>query len=213
MTDYPVSIGNVTYLDGQPPQEAIEAMARSMSAGIDESAYIERFRAEMKLYGRPCKEDDVEVWYAMTLNDLLRNGSLMFRAPWYEFPHRMQSGSVAIVQVLNGEGVGWWAEIAPGVLLHTKTDGHKGLNAHEMACFLTESETPAPALMEWLQEKLVPDAPEYYLDLGHFSEDMVKLLSWRTQTGRRIVSFSNTAGTAENPRYYANERPNFDFMF
>jgi hypothetical protein len=82
-----------------------------------------------------------------------------------------------------------------------------------MACFLTESETPAPALMEWLQEKLVPDAPEYYLDLGHFSEDMVKLLSWRTQTGRRIVSFSNTAGTAENPRYYANERPNFEFIF
>jgi hypothetical protein len=213
MTDYPVSLGNVTYLDGHPPQEALAAMAESLSAGIDEKAYIERFRAEMKLHGRPCKEDDVEVWYGMAMSDLLRSGSLMIRAPWYEFPHRMRANSAAIMQVLNGEGAGWWAEITPGVLLHTKTDGHNGLGAHEMACFLVESATPAPALVAWLQEMLVPDAPEYYLDLGHFSEDMAMLLSWRTQTTRRLVSFSNTAETEDAPRYYAHERPNFDFIF
>lgn len=213
MTDYPVSLGNVIYLDGQPPQEALAAMAESLTAGIDENEYIERFRAEMKLHGRPCKEDDIEVYYGMALNDLLRNGSLMIRAPWYEFPHCMQAGSAPIIQVLNGEGSGWWAEIATGVLLHTKTDGHNGLDAHEMACFLAESETPAPALVEWLQEKLVPDASDYYLDPGHLPEEMTKLVSWRTQTARRLVSFSNTAGTVEAPRYYGSERPNFDFMF
>ena len=44
-----------------PPQKALEAMGESVSAGIDEKPYIERLRAEMKLHGRPCKGDDVEV--------------------------------------------------------------------------------------------------------------------------------------------------------
>jgi hypothetical protein len=213
MTDHPVSLGNVIYLDGQPPQDALSAVAESLTASIDENQLIQRFQAEMKIHGRPCKDGDVEVWYGMTLNDLLRNGSLMIRAPWYEFPNRMQADSIAIIQALNGEGSGWWAEISPGVLLHTKTDGHNGLDAHEMACFLAESQTPAPELVEWLKEKLVPGAPEYYLDPGHLPEEITKLLSWSTKTARRLVSFSNTAGTVEAPRYYANERPNFDFMF
>lgn len=213
MNDYPISVGNVTYLKVTTAKDALAEAAKELSESIDLESYIEDYRAQLKLHGRPCENTDIEIWYSITLTDLLTNGSMMIRAPWYALPHQRRDGAVAIVQVLTGEGCGWWAEVVPGVLLHTNFDGSKGLNAHQMACFLCESQTPAPALVEWLSEYLKPGRGEHNLDFGHLPEGIVNLLSYDTKTQRRFLSFSNTAGTDEVPLFRATERPNLDFMF
>mgnify|MGYP003408307574 FL=1 len=52
---------------------------------------------------------------------------------------------------------------------------HNGLNAHEMACFLAESETPA--LVEWFSEYMKPGSGQHNLDFGHLPEGIVNLLT------------------------------------
>lgn len=209
MTDFPVSVGNVTYLDGNPPEGDLKAIATEMTAGVNVDGKVASFVEQMNRHGRCCSAEDVEVWHCMGLTDLLYCGSLMVRASWignYRAPG--DEKPLDIVQVLNGEGRGYWCEIAPRVLLHTKLN--RDLSAKQLASFLAESDTPSPALVHWLEQHLVPDAPTFTCGgIEDLPNEIRIMASSDTFLLQRLVRFTNEGGTIEAPLFQAFERPNF----
>jgi hypothetical protein len=143
---FPVVIGNVSYLSGQPSQEELRSTANSMVGDPGAMALAARqFSEGLKANGRPHK--NIETAFGLEMEDLLAAGAgVLTRAPWPR-----ASGEPVILEAHGKDISGWWMVAAHRVMLHMRFAGHDaGLSASELACALAGKPDPNYRLTEWI---------------------------------------------------------------
>lgn len=156
---FPISIDNVVYLDGKPPQEALAAVASQFVDDEQElRAKFERFSAVLARHGRPHGDKHIEIHYGPRLIDLVGAGDgVLRRAQWF-----LKPGDPPVIEGHGHEIDGWWGEGGERVLFHVPFG--RGLTIAETACVLAESPTPAQALVDALAEVFAQHEDDDSLD-------------------------------------------------
>lgn len=199
----PVSIGNIAYLNGNPPQDALESFAKQMAGDADVEAAIAIFCEILLEHGRPGNNKHVIVEYGPRIADHLTAGAFLKRAPWQSWHN---SPRLPIYE-MHGEGsLGWCAEVCDGVMLHVRFHGQDGLSSKEMACLLSESQHPATELVIWLEQLIAED---YSFDFGDVLNEMPEalrqFLGYNFRFGSRRISMW-LGGDGNEARFLVNER-------
>lgn len=141
----PVQVGNIFYLNGNPPEGALESIAASWIDNESLESAKCRFNAMLAAHGRPHGRFHVSVYFGMGLIDLICRGEgTLRRAPWFE-----NTGEFAILEAHGHEIDGWWMQANSGVLLHSHFG--RSLTVIEVACALAGSPAPHRDLIAYLQ--------------------------------------------------------------
>lgn len=186
---FPVAIGNVTYLNGDPGQDQLASLANSYLGDVDIEAAIQTFSESLLAMGRPGNRANVIVEYGPRLTDWLMSGAFIKRVHWHG-THLSPKIRLPMFELHSFGRSGWCAEVCDGVLLHVRFSGNdNGLSSHEMACLLSESPSPNQALVDWLQAYLDEDRDFSVDDIAnHIPEALREHLGYHFQYHQRIVS-------------------------
>lgn len=143
---YPVLIDNVAYLNGDPPQDVLESVAKSMVGDEERLKQMrEQFADILKANGRPC--GPIETTFGMGLEDLLVTNSVMTPAPW----RRLKQSDLVVISVHGREVEGWWVAVEEQVLLHMPFGKREPMTALELANAIAGRPDPAPELVDWVK--------------------------------------------------------------
>lgn len=207
--------GNVVYLKTLP------ASMQSVNHGAVDRKTQERINLELSCFcvsllfnGRPGKERLVMLVRGHTLEELADTGATLKLSPWHEtkdnpFP------KLKIFEA-HGPGVsGWWAEIEQGVMAYLSFSGLYGLEAHDIACLLSESQFPDPLLIAWADEAIVNRTLSIDDVCATIPEEARQYLGPNFRTGARILRLANDGGTDDKALFSAYEfdkdmTPHFD---
>lgn len=199
---HPISLGNVTYLNGDPPQDALASFAQGMAYDAELEAAISAFSETLLERGRPGDRKYIVVEYGPRLADHIAAGSFIKRAPWQGWHN---SPRIPIFEMHATTSAGWCAEVCDGVMLHIRFDGYDGLSSQEMACLLSESKNPAPELLAWLQKLISDDYSFDYSDvLNEMPEVLKECLGYSFRFGGRRISMW-LGGDEEEARFMVSE--------
>lgn len=203
---FPVALGNVTYLNGEPDQAALSAFADKQLGDADLEAALSTFSAALLKVGRPGQRNNIVIEYGPRLFDLLKAGAFIKRAPWHSHSW-FKALNFPIFELHMWGRSGWCAEVREGVMLHCPFGGSDaGLSSQEMACLLSESDQPAQPLVDWLQSIL--DANCYFItdDVANkMPEPLREHLGLSFWDKSRIVDMWE-GGDEDVPLFHATER-------
>lgn len=207
--------GNVVYLKTLP------ASMQSVCQGVQDRKTQDRINLELSCFcvsllfnGRPGKERLVMLVRGHTREELIATGATLKLSPWHEtkdnpFPKLK-------IYEAHGPGVsGWWAEIEDGVLAYLSFSGLYGLEAHDIACLLAESQFPDPLLIAWADEAIVNRTLSIDDVCATIPEEARQYLGPNFRTGARILRLANDGGTDDKALFSAYEfdkdmTPHFD---
>lgn len=206
MRDYPVSIGNITYMNGNPDEDHLAAVVAQMSRGVDVEGAMSTFSETLRRAGRPSNSADIVIEYGPRITDWLIGKAFIRPVPWHRC-YWCQDIDMPMFELHSSERSGWCAEVCDGILLHMRFYGTKGLNSHEMACLLSESADPHPALVEWLQGFLDDEYHSFLIEdvSAEIPESLKTHLGYSFQCNKRIASMS-LGGDESQALFIASER-------
>lgn len=206
--NYPVTLGNVTVIDGNPSQQALENFANGLAPKDEVNAAIAVFKAVLEEAGRGGSAKAVAVHYGPHLIDLVTAGIRCLPVPWHwQHWYKDRSDKLPMFEAHGwSEGSGWYAEVRPGVMLHARFDGDEGLTSHEVAAALAGCKDPASSLVSWFEEALDRNV-EYPVEglLPHLPDELKEHLSFEFHQGKRTAYIS--VGEDESRVFSFRETP------
>lgn len=208
--NYPVSLGSVTVIDGNPSQETLESFADGLAPKDEVNAAIAVFKAVLEEAGRGGSAKAVEVLYGPHLIDLVTVGIRCLPVPWQTHHwYKTRPEKLPLFEAQGGsEGSGWYAEVRPGVMLYARFDGDGGLTSHEVAAALAGRKDPSPLLVSWFKEVLDRDlAYTYEGVLPHLPAHLKEHLSYEFKYGKRTALIDIGGGVDELSIFGFTESP------
>ncbi|HBO5514597.1 TPA: hypothetical protein L4559_003491 [Pseudomonas aeruginosa] len=207
-TNFPVSIGNVTFLDGKPSQDQLAAHVSGMLGDADLESAINIFSESLLQKGRPGKRSNVVIEYGPRITDWLLGGAFLRRVHWHGGNCRNQN--LPMFEMHCYDRSGWCAEVSESVLLHVPFCGNDdGLSSLEMACLLSESPHPDQALVDWLQGFLDADRDFFVDDIAkQMPEALREHLGYYFRFHDRIASMWS-GGNEREVLFRAGERSRY----
>lgn len=197
--------GNVVFLKTLPPcMQSVDHVPLDRKEQERLNLELNCFCVSLLMNGRPGKERFVRVVRGHTIEDLVAAGASIKLAPWSgtkDDPFPKQK-----LYEAHGEGVsGWWSELQPGVLAYLSFSGLYGLEAHDIACLLAESQFPDPDLIEWADESLRNNLLNIDNVAAVIPESACQYLGNNFRTGQRILRLANDSGTDDKALFSAYE--------
>jgi hypothetical protein len=119
---FPVAIGNVIFLDGQPGQDQLGRIANTAISEEALQAAIGTFSDTLLRVGRPGQRSNIVIEYGPRVIDWIMAGAYLKRAPWHSACWAKDL-KMPIFELHCRSAGGWCAEACDGVLLHVRFYG------------------------------------------------------------------------------------------
>jgi hypothetical protein len=204
----PAKTGNVVFLKTLP------AAMQSVDHSPLDRASRERLNLELNCFcvsllfnGRPGKDRQVILVRGHTMEELIGTGAVMKLSPW----HNTKDNPFPKLKIfeVHGSGVsGWWAEISPSVLAYLSFSGMFGLEAHDIACLLAESQFPDPDLTDWAAAAISDNSLNIDNAAEAVPESSRQYLGVNFRTGLRTLRLATDRGTDDKILFSVYEHDN-----
>lgn len=172
------------------------------------------FCVSLLFNGRPGKERLVMLVRGHTMDELMATGASIKLSPWHETKDNPFQ-DLRVFEVHGPEISGWWAEIDAGVMAFLSFSGLYGLEAHDLACLLAESQFPTPPLIEWSAATLAGGSVFIENVAAVLPAEVFQELGNNFKSGNRILRLASKGQTSQKALFSVYEydrdiEPHFD---